>query len=171
MKNPVRLTMQAILISSLVGLGSAQVVADADVKRNPEVETKVETLDDALKDRRMERDAEAVRLIGELLDMYREPMNPRDRRDVEKAVGTVFTTGRKRPPEQLALYEAAAKALGEMGKTGAQVLQRHLDSNRRFDKKPEWVPLRATMFESLGKTKVEGSKYWMSELDMRNSQL
>lgn len=156
MKNPVRSTMHAILISSLAGLGSAQVVADADVEVNPEVEAKIETLGDALKDRKAERDPEAVRLIGELLETYRKPTNPRDRRDIERAVASVFTARPQREPDQLALYEAAAKALGEMGRQGARVLQPLCDRNRPFPKKPEWVPLRVTLFENLGKTKEGG---------------
>ena len=91
-------------------------------------------------------------------------MHRNDRRAVQRGVAAVFTTGRLRKPHQLALYQATARVLGELGREGARSLQRTYDNNRRFPKKPEWVPFRAILLENIGKTKEESMvKFLMDE--------
>ena len=93
MKKPVRSVLLAVFAA---GLAAAVPSQDEPDKQDPEVEQKLETLQEAVGDRDMERDQEAVRLIEELLVKYRAPMHRRDRRDVERTIAAVFDIGPRR---------------------------------------------------------------------------
>lgn len=165
----VRTFLHVIAITGLGVVALAQSDADAPKQRDPEVKAKADALKRAVSDRRMSQDQDAIGIIEDLVVKYRAPMHRSDRRTVEMGVAAVFTTGRRREPEMLALYHAAANALGEMGRSGALVLVRIHDGNR-FPDRNEWVPLRAILLENVGKTKEEAMVKFLIDEAVRAHQ-
>jgi hypothetical protein len=118
---------------------------------DPEIEKKLTTFDQAIDDRKFERDGEAVAIIDELLPKF-EGMHQKDQKAFVKALDSVFKA-RKRKPDQPALYRASVAALGTVGKDASKILV------GVFDKKPfddeEWRDLQVLILENIGRTKDE----------------
>lgn len=123
---------------------------DDKKKPDPEIEEKLEEFDDAIRDRKFEKDAQAVKLIDELLEKGPD-YHKKDRRDLIKGLGKVFGQ-RPRKPEQPQLYKATIAALGDLGgHDAASVLQKAYNT-KLFDDN-DWQPLREELLENIGKTK------------------
>jgi hypothetical protein len=95
----------------------------------PEIAERLEQLADLLKDRKGERDEEAIGLVDQLLSEF-EASGPKDREAIVEGVGECLEV-RRNPSEDgtpnQALQRAAAVALGRMGPESAAVLVAHVD--------------------------------------------
>lgn len=118
-------------------------------KPDPEVAAKLETFTEAVKkDKKFERDQEAIGIIDELLKIYPD-MHPKDQRDFLRALDSVFTP-RHRKPELPSLYKATVFALGEIkGPDAAGILVKYID-RKPFDDK-DWLSLQEDMLENIGR--------------------
>lgn len=157
-------TLRIPLISLLCGALSALPAQDDKPKPDPEVKEKLEELEDAANDRKMEKDAEAVAIIDELLQKYEAGMHEKDVKSFLRELQKVLSPSRARlrPPESIALYKTAAVALGQMGEEGARVLKSVYDGKRIPDK-AEWVPLREVLLVQVGKTEDLGMVKFLIE--------
>ena len=120
---------------------------------DPEVAAKIKTLKEAVADKKFARDAEAVKLIDELLMKLQAGADPKDQKEVVKAFDFVLNKSPKlRPADNAALYNGVVAALGGCGADGAKALKDAFEG-KRFPDKTEWVPLREQMLKNVGKTK------------------
>lgn len=118
---------------------------------DPAVEAAVTELADAWKDRRMERDTEATRLILQLSDRLDQPVHDDDRKAILVALTKVLTTGKLREPDAIDPYRRAAEGLGKLGDDGADVLLKVYEK-KRFPRHTEWAPMRAILVDAIGRT-------------------
>lgn len=141
-------THRAFLLLLALNIAAVPLAQDS-AEPDPLIPEMLDELTKALRDRRMELDAKAVVIIEELQAKLPD-MNDKDRKKVLQQVGRVFVTGRARPPEQVHVYLAAARFLGDAGEDGARDLARAYDNQRI--KGREYVGLRAEIILNLGKT-------------------
>jgi hypothetical protein len=135
-------------IGALEGL-RAQDPEPVPVERNPAIETRIDRLEDAWKDRKMERDGEAGGAMLELSAALDEPIHPKDAQAVRNAFAKVLTTGRLRPADRIECYELAADGLAKLGDDGAKILIQTYEK-KRFPRHGEWAPMRAALVEAIG---------------------
>jgi hypothetical protein len=141
------------LLAALLACASSPVHAqDPDpvpTERNPAVEARIERLEDAWKDRKMERDNEAGGALIELSETLDAPVHPKDAQAIRSALAKVLTTGRLRPADRIECYEFAAQGLAKLGDDGAKILIQTYEK-KRFPRHGEWAPMRAALVESIG---------------------
>ena len=160
-----RQTSRTFIATLLVaGLASTAVHAQ---KGDPANAARLASLKDVMKDRKMEKDAQGVQLLGEIGASY-DKLNKADRKKAVKAVGAVFSTGKLRSPEKAQIYTAAAAALAKMEKPGAKTLQKIYDSKRIPNKKP-WAFMRADLVRRIGDTKDAGMIKFLCDRVSRSS--
>lgn len=142
------------VLGSLAALLLAAVTVAQDPKdASANLDDQIKEFKDAVSDRDGEQDQKAVNLIDAMNQKYKD-LEPKDQLEVRKALDAALNDKRiRRPPEKLALYTAAAAALGGMGDDGAKILKKAFN-NSKYDKR-EWVDLRAVLLKWLGKTKDE----------------
>lgn len=126
---------------------------DKKKEQDPEIEQKLEVFEDAIEDRKFERDQEAVKIIDELLQKQKAGLHVKDEKDVVDALASVFRQ-RPRKPEQPQLYEATVAALGEIGGSRAAQVLKKVAEDKPFDD-DEWLAFREKIYEAIGKTKEE----------------
>src|SRR5580765_3888329 len=130
--------------------------ADKQPAPDKEVADKLNSLKEVVNDRKAARDAEGLDLIAGLLKKWEAGLNDKDKGAVVKGFESVFYNGKLRDPDKLQLYQAAATALGRVGKDGGKPLMALVKADRFPDKK-EWIPLHELFIKQLGKTKDEAA--------------
>ena len=145
----------ALVVTAAAALLPAQAGAAPPPAGDLELAGQLQKLKEAVLDRKLARDAEALDLIGAVLKKWEAGLGDKDKAAVVKALGGVFTLGRLRSPDQAQLYLGAAVALGRLGKDGARPLQEAFADGTRFPEKREWVSLREKLLVHLGRTKDE----------------
>ncbi|MEO6595542.1 MAG: hypothetical protein ABIP94_12385 [Planctomycetota bacterium] len=150
------------LAAVLASLPASRLPQDPKPTPGPdkEVAEKIATLKEVVLDRKCARDDEGVKLIDELHMKLQAGVDPKDEKEVTKALDGVFMMGKVRPPDNMKLYYGAAAALGYCGADGAKSLQKAFESKRFKDSK-EWVPLREQLLKYLGHTKDESMVKWL----------
>ncbi len=143
----IRHTDLLLLALSLAASAPAQRPTELD----PEIPAQLKELRDAVMDRRMEFDGEAIRILEALKAKHDLGMHERDERRVIDGVARVFVQGRLRDPERTDLYVLAAEFLADCGQLGARQLLKAYESSRI--KSREYAELRAEILVNLGKTK------------------
>ena len=149
---------------------TAPAQAPAAKDRDPAVEKQLKELNEAVMDRKTARDADAIKMIDELL-MKAQPgapteMSPKDKEAFVKGLEAIFTKTKPRELEKKNLYEAAAQALQRLP-GGAKSLQKAFNEDR-FSKK-EWLDTRAKLLLSIGKTKDESMVEFLMQLVVRDT--
>ncbi len=149
---------------ALVAPLAAQDDKDKEKKPDPEIAEKLDALDEAVKDRKMEHDGEAVRIIDELKERYPD-LHERDQKDVLEGISDVILKIRKpRDPDQPALYRTAIFALGTIGPTDEKT-QKFCSEYliKAWDRKPftedEWLATREDILENIGRCKSLNPKH------------
>ncbi|MCA8953821.1 MAG: hypothetical protein KDE27_30190 [Planctomycetes bacterium] len=144
-----------LTLAALLAFGAAAAAQDPDPKApDPEIPAKVDQLEDCVKDRKLERDAEGVTVIDTLMQKIQAGVNEKDQKEITDALGDVLNKGKVRPPQDTGLYVAAIKALAYCGEDGADILAKAYEG-KRFKHHKDWVPLRVELLRSVGKTKDE----------------
>ncbi|MEY2980089.1 MAG: hypothetical protein RL562_316 [Planctomycetota bacterium] len=124
-----------------------------EIEQDPALSEKLKVFDEAVRDRKMERDEEAVGIIDELLTQHQDGMHPKDEQSFQKSLEKVFTA-RQRKPDQPQLYAATVAALGKIGgPVSSRILVKLVDRKPFPDQ--DWTNLREQMFENIGRTKDE----------------
>lgn len=127
-------------------------------KPDPAVAKLLDELKDAVLDRKVEHDADGIKVIDQLAGKVRDgSMIEKDQESFAKGLEAVFTKGKVREPDKIQLYVAAGYALGLLGEKGVKPLMDAYKSSR-FPDKPEWVRLREDLLKDLGKTKTKDGK-------------
>lgn len=140
------------LVATSLAIGLILATAPAQsTTGDPTNAARLESLEDVMRDREMQKDAEGVQLLGEIGASYAE-LNKADGKRTVKAVGVVFMVGRLREPDQADLYKAAAAALAKMESAGARQLVKVFESKRIPNKEP-WAFMRAELVRRIGETK------------------
>ncbi len=160
------------MIRTPSALGAALLLAAATLAQppaaapDPELDKWLARLDDALADKRMQRDADAVLVLQQLAAAYERGLDAPSRRKVANAAASALTKGKLRTPDA-PLYPAAATALSRMGGDGAKALQRAYEA-KRFPGKPEWAGVRAQLVLNLGRTRDPGAVEFLCERASRD---
>lgn len=160
--NP-RTPLRAIALSLVCATMSfAQDDAAAKKEPLPERLEKIGTLEDAISDRKFERDEEAIKLIDELVQVL-DDMHDKTKKEFVKTLGRAFSV-KQRKPQNASLYTAAAMGLGLAGGAdAARILQKAYTGNK-FDDREEWASLQDKLLEAIGHTKDEKSvKFLLDE--------
>jgi len=134
----------------------AGTVLPAQGKTGPDLEQLLETLEEALGDRRAERDGEAIDVLEKLkgrAEDEKDKLEKDEIHDVARAVTRVFQVRPVRPHDDPRLYRAAAMVLGSLGEAGAAPLTWAYRNKEAFPPRKEWASLRATLLQELGNTK------------------
>ena len=156
-------TLALALVCSF-GLATTAPLAAQDKEErepDPKVAEKIEQLEECLTDRKGEKDAEAVKIIRELVEGFPK-MVGEDQEDVFKIVSKVFRARRK--PDQPQLYREAITALGTMGEqadpddkwgrklrqSAADVLMNVADSRPLTE--DGWEATQELAYENVGRT-------------------
>lgn len=149
---------------ALVAPLAAQDDKEKEKKPDPEVAEKLDTLEEAVKDRKGEHDAEAVRIIDELKESYPD-LHERDQKDVLDGISAILKIrGRPRAADQPALYRTAIFALGTIGPNDEKT-QRYCPDllMSAWGKKPftedEWLATREDILENIGRCKSPNAKH------------
>jgi len=143
----------AWLAVALLGLPALAQDPAKEIEQDPALPEKLKTFDEAVRDRKMERDQEAVGIIDELLSQHQEGMHPKDEQSFLKSLEKVFTA-RPRKPDHPQLYAASVAALGKIGgPVSSRILVKLVDRKPFPDQ--DWTNLREQMFENIGRTKDE----------------
>jgi len=145
-----RISIAKLAAAALV-IAASQGQVHAQSKADPEVAARIAILKDAVKDRKMARDEEAVEAIKHLGASYPK-LASADQKKVVRAVTSALTTGRLRPPTRADVYLAASAALGQMGPGGSSQLHK-VFTKKRFPNKPEWLFMRVELVRNIGNTK------------------
>ncbi|HEX5053832.1 MAG TPA: hypothetical protein VFZ65_18785 [Planctomycetota bacterium] len=162
--NPLPTVRLFALLAVLAPVSAAVAPQDPKPKGpDKEVADKIATLKDVVLDRKMARDDEGRQIIDDLLIKMQAGLDPKDEKDVVKALDSVFMRGKVRPHDDTKLYYAAAAALGYCGTEGAKVLKNAFES-KRFDDNKDWVPLREQLLKYLGRTKDESMVKWLTKI-------
>lgn len=127
---------------------------------DPQVSKDVSDYKELVADKKMSKDTEARTYLSKWVESF-DAMHPKDQGAVVGALHGTFTRAKQREPEKIELYDAAAVALGRMGKGGAKALK-DVFGHSRF-RKSEWVALRGRLISCLGGTQDPG--YWDFILD------
>ncbi|MGA0867876.1 MAG: hypothetical protein ACO3UM_03015 [Planctomycetota bacterium] len=143
------LRLLAAILGGTLGAAHAQDPEPVPTERNPAVEMRIARLDDAWKDRKMERDGEAGGALIELSEMLDAPVHPKDEQAIRAALAKVLTAGRLRPADRIECYELAAKGLAKLGDDGTKILIQTYEK-KRFPRHAEWAPMRAVLVEAVG---------------------
>src|SRR5262245_42558464 len=161
----------AWLLCAVSGVSSAQGDAAANAPKQPdkEVAEKLAALKDVVEDRKCARDGEAPDLITVLVQKWQAGLADKDKKDVVKGLGAVFSTGKLREPEKAQLYIATAAALGQLGPDGSKPLQDAFEGKKIPDKEA-WVPLREAMLKAIGRTKDETRIKFLLDVARRDPQ-
>ncbi|MBK8977807.1 MAG: hypothetical protein IPM29_18010 [Planctomycetes bacterium] len=138
-------------------------------ERDPDLAQKVEQLEDAFGDRRMERDAEATGLLRYLAQAAGRPLHEDDEKLLLDTFDKVLTRGRLREPDARAPYEAAADGLAALGSPGASRLIR-VHERKRFPRKPDWEPMRAKLVECIGRVPNDETRPFLTEQVQRSGE-
>ena len=134
-----------LTLAALLAFGAAAAAQDPDPKApDPEIPAKVDQLEDCVKDRKLERDAEGVTVIDTLMQKIQAGVNEKDQKEITDALGDVLNKGKVRPPQDTGLYVAAIKALAYCGEDGADILAKAYEG-KRFKHHKDWVPLRVEL--------------------------
>lgn len=115
---------------------------------DPDLPVKLKELKSLVKDRKMTRDFQAIGLIQKLTEAP-DKLNPKDRKKLCKALGSVFKTGKVRPAGKDHLYHEAGDALSKFETDGSKELLKTVENKRIKDN----IRLRAHLIEGLGRTK------------------
>jgi hypothetical protein len=135
-------------------------------KPDPKVAETIKELKAAVSDRQMAKDVEAIGLIDTLLKDF-ENYVEKDQRDIVNALADVYRS-RQRPPDQIGLYEAAAVALGRMGKDGGTALLRAYNEDKIG--KRDYVRVRAVILRNLGKVQDESHAKFLTDRAVRDPE-
>ncbi|MEO0480245.1 MAG: hypothetical protein AAF196_12260 [Planctomycetota bacterium] len=138
------------LLTALAVFAPAAFGQDPDEEKepDPEIEEKLDTFKEAISDKKMKRDSEAIALIDELLQKGPD-YHPKDRQDIIKGFKNVFSR-KARKPDQPELYIATVVALGELGGDDAARVLQQVYGLRLF-KEEEWQSMRERILEQVGK--------------------
>ena len=140
---PARRAPRLALAWLAVLLAGAPVLAqdpDKEIAEDPALPEKLKVFDEAVRDRKMERDQEAVGIIDELLTQHQDGMHPKDEQAFQKSLEKVFTA-RLRKPYQPQLYAASVAALGKIGgPVSSRILVKLVDRKPFPDQ--DWTNLR-----------------------------
>jgi len=143
--------------------GVAQKDASADkIPDNPEIEAKLDSLAEVIKDKKAgrdngARDDEAVTLIDELVQLFRDGVSKGDRKDLVKGLSQVYRANPVRDPQNLKIYRAASAALAELGGPESAIVMRKVyEAKKPFPDHRDWVNMREALLKAIGKTKDEG---------------
>lgn len=141
---------------------------DKVLKPDPEVAKMLKNYKSYIKDRKAQRDPEAIAIIDKLLtDKWSGDganMHPKDKKAFAKGIAeSLKSTKCKRKPEQGGIYRTTVVALGRIGSLGSSHLWSAFE-NKKFKGKKEWLSLRGEIIEHLGRTKDE--KYTKHLLDV-----
>lgn len=149
----------------------AQTPAAAKRDRDPEVVKLLKDLNEAIMDKKMARDSAAQNLIDKLLTAAQaeapKDMVPKDKDALVAGLSDVYFKALQRKPEQKAIYETVAFALGKLGAPGAKVLKAAYTDERFKDR--DWVDLRAKFLDFIGRTKDESMIQFLVERAVRES--
>ena len=122
---------------------------DAVAEPEPTLSERIDEFRELIQGREPD-DAAAIERVSGFVSDYPD-LEDRDKADLLRALGDALVSSRvRRPPEEQGLYVAVATALGEMEGEGGLVLVKAYRSSKFKDR--EWVGLRATMLESIGRT-------------------
>lgn len=124
----------------------------AKKKPDPEVAAKLDTFDDAIKDKDFALDTKAIEIIDELTQKWAD-LHAKDQGAFLKALDSVFKV-RKRTPEQPGLYKSTVFALGTVGGDKASEALVKVYDKKPFDE-DEWLNMRADILENIGRTKAD----------------
>lgn len=165
--NPLRVP----LLAMAVVVAAALPAQDPAPAKGPdkEIADKLIVLKDVVADKKFARDDEGVKVIDDLLLKAQAGVDPKDQAAIVKGLEGVLTSGKVRPPDNAALYNGAAAALGRSGAEGAKVLKAAY-ANKRFPEKKEWVPLREQLLKNLGRTKDESMVKFLIAEARRNPE-
>jgi len=118
-------------------------------ERGPEVRQKLAAFTEAVADKKMARDQEAVRIVDELVAGL-DGMEENDRQAFADALESVFEM-KKRKADQDGLYRAVVFALGSIGgERSSRFLVKVLEAEP-FRRK-QWIDLQEVLLESIGRT-------------------
>jgi len=145
------------LVVAALTLASALGAQDEGPAEDPTIKLKVGDLKSAARDRKFERDAEAIALIQEFATLQQAGLHKKDTNRIRDALATILTRGRLRKPPELRIYEECAKALEHFGADGAKVLRTAYESKHFPNRDEDWVATRAQLLRSIGPTKDERS--------------
>jgi hypothetical protein len=135
---------RVLLAASLVLPVAAQDKVDAAAK--VDVDAVIKDLTGFLKDRKAEKDREALEAIDKLSAAY-DKADKGDKRQIVKAFADVFK--HKRNADGAQVYVRSCVALSKAGADGAKELIKICD-NRTFKNEKEWQSFRAQAVEALG---------------------
>jgi hypothetical protein len=155
MVHPLRALLSFLSVVALALPSAAQ----KDPAKGPdkEVAEKIALLKEVVADKKFARDAEGLQVIDQLLQKTQAQPgpDPKDQKDIVKALEHVLSQGKARPHDKTELYVGAAQALGYCGADGAKVLHGAYLNKNRYPEKPDWVPFREHVLKNLGRTKDE----------------
>lgn len=138
----------ALLAPAQSGASAGKAASEPD----PDIAESIAKIQEAVQDRRMERDGEVVAELKKLAAAVKRPdLNEKDRDDIRDIATAVLARGPMRPPGQIEIYRGAAQLLGRMEEEGARVLRKVYDSSR-FPQKPDWWDVRAAIVRAVGET-------------------
>jgi len=167
--HPGRLLAALLACAGVAADLSAQDPEPVPKERNPAIEARIDRLDEAWKDRRMERDGEAGGAIIELSEALDAPIHPKDEQAVRNALAKVLTAGRLRPADRIECYELAAKGLAKLGDEGAKILIQTYEK-KRFPRHAEWAPMRAALVAAVGASKSQVAVPFLVERVQRGDE-
>ena len=111
-----RRSASSLLLSAalLAGFAPAQQPEDAIQPHRRPVAELVDDLNDALKERDMSRDGEAIKLLEQLSDACDRDLDKKERKKARSAAASVLLKHKVRPPSRRELYAAAVEVLTKL---------------------------------------------------------